>query len=260
MTDETHLDRAHAAMEAGQEAERLRFYETLAAAELFVLLDAEANGDQIAPQAFEVDGQTFVLAFDTEERLAGFAGGQAHYVALSGRAVAAMLADAGLGLGLNLEVGPSAMLLSPEAMVWLNDTLDSAPEVVEAQPQEIFAPAGLPETLVTALDARMATAEGLADSAYLVGVAYESGAKGHLLGFVDAQSGAEDALARAVSEVLQFSGLEAAMLDVGFFQASDPMCARMSLVGLRFDLPKPKLPAHPGAAPGRDPDKPPRLR
>ncbi|WP_338550230.1 SseB family protein [Roseovarius phycicola] len=258
--DETHLDRAHAAMEAGGESERLRFYETLVAAELFLLLDGEAEGDQVAPQAFEVDGQAFVLAFDTEERLAGFAGREAHYVALSGRAAVEMLAEAKLGLGLNLEAGPSEMLLPPEAMVWLVETLGDAPKEVEAKPQEIYAPVGLPESLVTALDARLAAAEGLAEAAYLVGVSYESGAKGHLLGFVDAHPGADGALARAVSEVLQFSGMEAAMLDVGFFQAYDQICARMALVGLRFDLPKAELKATPGAAPGMNPDLPPKLR
>ena len=175
MTAETHLDRAHTALEAGGEKERLRFYETLAAAELFLLLEGEAEGDQVVPQAFEVEGQAFVLAFDTEERLAGFAGGAAAYVALSGRAVAEMLSEAGLGLGLNLEAGPSAMLLPPEAMVWLIQTLGAGPQEVEAQPEEIFAPMGLPEALLIALDTRLATAQDMAASAYLVGVGYDSG-------------------------------------------------------------------------------------
>ncbi len=260
MQDETHLDKAHAAMENGGESERLRFYELLTAAELFLLLEGEATGDQIVPQAFSVEGQAFVLAFDTEERLASFAGKEAHYVALSGRAVAEMLAEAGLGLGLNLEVGPSALLLPPEAMAWLVETLGEAPQEIEAQPEEIFAPTGLPDTLVTALDARLAAAEGLAQSAYLVGVSYANGARGHLLGFVDAAPSAEEALARAVSEVLQFSELEAASLDVGFFRAADQICARMALVGLRFDLPEPAMAAQPGAEPGMDPKSPPKLR
>src|SRR6056297_2947478 len=212
MTDETHLDRSHAAMEAGDEAARLRFYEVLTASELFLLLEGEAEGEQVVPQAFEVDGQAFVLAFDTEERLAGFAGQEAAYVGLSGRALAEMLAQAGLGLGLNLEQGPSAMLLPPEAMVWLNETLAETPEEVETRVSEFQPPKGLPETLVSALDARLAAAEGMADMAYLVGVVYDNGAQGHMLGVVDAVPGAESALARAVSDVLRFSGLEAAML------------------------------------------------
>ncbi|MEO1138917.1 MAG: SseB family protein [Pseudomonadota bacterium] len=260
MGNETHLDRAHRAMQAGKEAERLRFYETLAAAELFLLLESEAEGDAVVPQAFAVDGQTFVLGFDTEERLAEFAGAQAAYVGLSGRAVADMLTEEGLGLGLNLEVAGSAMLLPPEAMAWLSQTLVDAPEQVEAKPKEVYAPSGLPEAFVTALDQRLAAAEGLAASAYLVGVTYDTGARGHLLGVVDALPGAEAALAQTVSEVLVFSGLEAATLDVAFFTASDPVSARMALVGLRFDLPKPDPGSTTGGEPGMNPDFPPKLR
>ena len=47
---ETALDIAHAAMETGAEADRLRFYDRLADAELFVLLTAEPKGEHIAPR------------------------------------------------------------------------------------------------------------------------------------------------------------------------------------------------------------------
>jgi len=97
-----------------------------------------------------------------------------------------------------------------------------------------------------------------AELVYLVGVTYDSGAKGHLLGVVDAVPEAEPAIARAVSEVLALSGLEAGLLDVGFFRSSDPAAARMALVGLRFDLPKAEE-ARP-STPGTDPAKPPKLR
>jgi len=257
MTETTHLDLVHKEMEAGGEAERLRFYETLVAIELFLLLEAEAEADEVVPQAFAVEGQTFVLAFDTEDRLAVFAGTEAHYVGLSGRAVTEMLAEEGLGLGLSLEVGSSAMLLPPEGMVWLADMLAGAPQEVEAQPKEFHPPSGLPEALLTALDARLAAVEGLAESAYLVGVTYDTGAKGYLLGIIDPVPGAEAALAQAVSEALTFSELNAAALDVGFFQASDGAVMRMARVGLRFDLPK-IVTEGPGA-PGMDPEKPPRL-
>ena len=261
MENETPLDRAHAAMETEQsDTARLRFYETLSAAELFLLLEGEADGDNVVPQAFEVEGQAFVLVFDTERRLSSFAGAAADYVALSGRALADMLAEQSLGMGFNLEVAPSAMRLPPDAMIWLSQTLADAPEEIEAQAREFHPPKGLPEAFLEALDARLAASEGLAERAYLVGVTYDTGAQGHLLGFVGAVPGAEDALARSVSEVLRFSGLEAAMLDVGFFRADDPTASRLGLVGLSFDLPKLDLNKVPGAAPGMDPDTPPKLR
>ena len=99
---ETVLDQAHARMQAAPEdaAARLAFYEKLVGCELFVLLEGEAEGDQITPRLFEVDGTSYVLGFDSEERLSGFAGGILPFVAMSGRAVCAMLAPAGLGLGL----------------------------------------------------------------------------------------------------------------------------------------------------------------
>ena len=72
----TPLDHAHAAMEAAPayDAARLRFYDRLAASELFLLLEAEAEGDRIRPQVFPVEGQSFVLVFDREDRLTEFVG------------------------------------------------------------------------------------------------------------------------------------------------------------------------------------------
>lgn len=262
MADLTPLDKAHAAMEAAGEDERsrLKFFEQFAASELFLLLQEEAGDENVTPEIFEVEGVSFVLVFDLEERLVEFTGQEAAYIAVSGRALADMLASEGFGLGLNLEVAPSSMLLPPEALAWLNEMLAEGPGEVEAQIQEVFPPIGLPEEVLTGLDKRLAGAEGLAELAYLVAVTYDSGAQGHLLGIIDAVPGTEPALARMVAEVMQFSGLEAAALDVGFFRASDAVAAKLAKVGLRFDLPKPEVPDQaPGAAPGMDPDKPPRL-
>jgi hypothetical protein len=261
MMDDTRLDTVHAAMEAAPEdaQARLQFYETLAASELYLMLRAEAHGDQIDPEVFDLGGQPFVLVFDREERLAQFAGRAVPYAALTGRSIATVLAGQGIGLGVNLDVAPSAILLPPEAVAWLAETLSEKPSEIEATPQTFSAPKGLPEALLVALDARLATMTGLARLAYLVGVTYESGAQGHLLGFVGADPSAEGALARAVSEVLIFSGLEAAALDVAFFEASDPVAARLASCGLRFDLPEPPERA-PRAAPGSDPERPPKLR
>lgn len=263
MTDLTPLDTAHAAMEAApdDDAARLRFYERLADSELFVLLTTEAEGETLSPELFDVGDARFVLVFDREERLSGFVGKPAPYAAVSGRVVAQMLAGQGIGLGVNLEVAPSQMLLPPEAVAWLSETLAHGPSEVEARAEEFYAPKGLPEVLLGALDTKLATAAGLARSAYLVSVVYEGGAQGHLLGFVGAQDGARDALARAVGEALTFSGLEAGSLDVGFFAASDPAAAALSKVGLRFELPQVQESVQAvRAAPGSDPDKPPKLR
>ncbi len=258
----TPLDRAHEAMEAAPDDDALRlvFYERLADAELFLALTGEPEGDAISPQVFPVEDQEFVLAFDRVERLTEFAEGAAAYAVLSGRNLTEMLLGQGVGLALNLGA-PSSILMPSEAVEWLAGTLSEGPEEVEETPEEILAPTGLPEILITALDTKLAIARGLARMAYLCAVRYAGGRRSHLLAFVDPIPGAEPALARAANEALTFSGVEAGQMDVGFFQASDPVCASFAKVGLRFDLPEhERAEKTAGMAPGMDPDTPPRLR
>ncbi len=259
---DTPLDRAHVAMEAaGDDTGRLRFYERLVDAELCLLLTGEPEGDAVEPDLFEVEGGKFALVFDTEERLAEFAERTVPYVAMSGRALVGMLVGQGIGLALNPGVAPSAFLLPGEAVDWLAGTLAQEAAPISARPVEISAPREVPEVLLTALDAKLAACGGLAKMAYLAAVTYAPARPGMLLAFIEAAPGAEGALARAVSEAVIFSGVEAAALDVGVFEASDPMAARLAKVGLRFDLPGPE--ASPGGdpvGPGMDPERPPKLR
>ena len=99
---ETPLDHAHAQMQADPDAQmpRLRFYDRLLGAELFVLLERPmaAGQDRIEPKILTSEGVSFVLAFDREERLAQFAGGAVPYAGLAGRGVVEMLAGQGIGL------------------------------------------------------------------------------------------------------------------------------------------------------------------
>lgn len=263
MTDSTPLDAAHAAMTAEPEdgAARLRFFERIADAELFLLLTDEAKDENISPELFEIEEGSFVLAFDREERLATFTGRAAPYAALSGRVLAGMLAGQGIGLALNPDVAPSSILIPAGAMDWLAKTLGHAPTEVEAGIASVAAPTGVPEELIAALEAKLATAAGLARSACLVSVTYRDGGRGHMLGIIDAVDGARAALAKAVNEALTFSGVEAGSLDVTFLASTDPVAANLAGVGRVFDLPQPQVPrADTIAAPGSDPDKPPILR
>ncbi len=258
---DTPLDQAVEALIAApnNEASRLAVFELLASSELFILLETEPTGDAVEPRLFDTSEGRFVLVFDREERLATFADGPAPYAALSGRNIASMLKDQDIGLGLNLGVAPSSHLFPATDVFWLANLLDSTPEEQNAVPEEFRPPNQLPETLLTALDSRLAQAEGLADLAYLASVTYRNGKHGHLLALIDTVAGAEDALARAVQEALTFSGLEMGELDVTFIRASDPAAAKLAKVGLRFDLPK-TAPVSPPSAPGMDPEKPPRLK
>ena len=254
----TELDAAHEAMQAApdDDALRLRFYERLADGELFLLLTEEPEGENVTPSLFEVEGQTFVLIFDREERLAACVGTVAPMAGLSGRVLVQMLTGQGIGMALNLDVAPSAMLIPSEAVDWLAETLAQGPVAATNRPRDLSAPLGIPKALLASLDRKLAMAAGLAQAAWLVAVGYDDGTKGHMLAFVGAVPGAESALARAVSEALTFSGIEAGTLDVTFLGSDDPVMPRLARVGLRFDLPALVVPEM------REPDpaKPPRLR
>lgn len=260
MTEATPLDTAHAAMIAAEDddAARLRFYERVADVELYLLLEKEPQGDQIEPVLLD---ESYLLAFDRAVRLASYAGGQAPYVALSGRTIAQMLEGQDLGLALNIGVAPSEILLPAGALAWLRDTLAQEAGEVEARIERLLPPKGLPETLIAAIDAKLATATGMAAGAYLAGVTYHGGGQGHLLAFVGAIPRAQEALVRAASEALTFSGIEAGAMDVGFFGPNDPVVEKLARVGLRFDLPQGDGLQHtPRMPPGSDPSKPPNLK
>ncbi len=258
----TPLDTVHAAMAAApdDDATRLRFYERMADAELFLLLEAEPVEDQINPKVLETGGAQYLLAFDRAQRLAQYAGDAAAYVALSGRNVAMMLENQPLGIALNIDVAPSAILLPDTAVAWLRETLTHEAAQIEAKIQSVLPPKGLPENLIEAIDAKLATATGMAANAWLVGVEYSGGGRGHLLAFIDAIPRAQDALVRAASEALTFSGIEAGAMDVGFFNHDDPTVTKLMRVGLRFDLPQMETLQKTPRMPGSDPDAPPILK
>jgi hypothetical protein len=257
----TPLDAAHATMMAAPEddAARLRFWGVFAETELFLMLAGDAAGGEITPAEVEVEAARLVLAFDREDRLAEFAGGVVPFAAMSGRRLAGMLSGAGLGVALNPDVALSTMLIGAEAVDWLATTLGDGPAEAEARIEEVFAPKGLPEDVLAALDRRLGLAGGMAQAAWLVAVRYAGGARGHVLAVAGALPGAEEALAGAVAEALRFSGVEAGAIDVTFVAADSPAVARFAKVGLRFDLPTPAMPVAPGA-PGLDPARPPRLK
>jgi hypothetical protein len=258
---ETALDAAHAAMEAAPEDEALRlaFHACLAAAELFLLLEREPEGEEVAPRVYPLEAGPVVLAFDSEARLAAFTGAPAPYAALPGRRLVALLAGQGVGLGLNFEVAPSARLLPPEAIDWLAEVLREAPQTLEAAPAELGPPV-LPPALIAALDARLARASGLARCAWLAAVRHRDGSAGHLLALPGVVPGAEAALAQALGEALRLAGVtDAGPVDIVFPAEGDPLEARLARVGLRFDIPAPPEPSAP-RPPGLDPERPPRLR
>lgn len=264
---ETALDRAHAAMEAAPEVEaaRLEFYRVLADSELFLLLAGEAGDAQISPEVFSFDAGSFVMVFDGEERLADFTGTPAPYAALSGRALAGMLAGQGIGLGVNVDVAPSSILLPAEAVDWLAETLAPAPEEAEGAVATGFAPPTLAEPVMIAVETRLAAMPGVAAGGGMVAARFADGREGHVLGIFGAAPEAEAPLAKAMAEAQVFAGMGGEGFDIAFFASGSAREGEMRAVGRWFDVPDPapEPPEQvqiPGAAPGRDPDRPPKLK
>ncbi len=259
----TPLDLAHAKMDAQPHIDtlRLQFYERLADSELFLLLEAEPIGDIAKPIIFPVEDQKFALVFDSQERLVAFSKTTTPFISLSGRMIAGMLNGQGIGLGVNLSVAPSSMLLPDTAVTWLAETLAVEPIQAQAKPIAFYPPRSVPEVLVSSLDTKLAVMAGVAKAAYLAEVEYENAPRGHVIAFVEAIEQAQTAITHAVSEALTFSGIEAGTLDVLYLRASDPITAQLAKVALRFDLPELLEPkAQVMETPGSNPDKPPKLR
>ncbi len=256
----TPLDQAHAAMEAGGEPEALAFWRAFADAELFLVLEQEAQDDRLEPRVFDLSMGRMLLAFDTEERLATISDSPVPYAALPGRVVAAQLAGQGLALGLNLGTGAGAeTVLAAGSIDWLAQMLtQEEPEERLGQIERLAAPL-LPEGLGQALRALLPPQSRGA----LAQVAYTDGGWGHV--FALSGLSAEDAprLARAVTETLAFSGLDAAALDLVFTDPDAPLFARIAQVGQVLQPLAPKLDVAPFVAPkgpGTDPDRPPILK
>jgi len=260
----TPLDQAHALMDKDPEADRhrLRFYQQLADSPLFLLLEQEATEAAISPKILTVDGQDFVLGFDSEARLGDFIQQETAFATVTGRDLAQMLAGKNIGLGLNLGVAPSAILIPPEALDWLLEALANPVVEVQDRPVSFHAPANLSGDFAGALALRLQACSGMLEAAYLVDAAYETGARGLLLGIVRASSDREDMLRNIAAEAVSFTS-EGVVLDVVFLDTDSEVSARLAVVGLEIDIPVEdleKAPAQIPAAPGMDPDKPPRLR
>lgn len=249
----TPLDHAHAHMTAAPDDDgaRLRFFERLLDSELVLLLDSEAEGETISPRLAQTEAGAVALAFDTDDRLSAYAGGAA-YAALPGRALIEMLAGASLGLAVNLDVAPSAWLLSARDVAQLAEIASQVPEEATDYLDHIGPPEGATARLLEGLGEKLTQAAGLADGAYLV-TARSAGGEGRLmLGFVGTAEGAEIALARAAGEALTFTGEDLA-LDVIHAPVGTPLAGALTRQGVRIEIPSPP----PAIV---KPEGPPRLR
>ncbi len=265
MTDDhdlTPIDRAHLATEAAphDDAARLHLYAALADSELFLLTIAEASSDTVTPQVYDLADGRFVMAFDSEERLATFSDLPSPYAALPGRVVVRMLAGQGVGIGLNLGVARSSVLLPSDAIDWFAATLARAPDAITVNARRITAPGPVSTALMNSVTHALRAFAGLAVFADVTGA---DGRAVLTLALIGGPTDAEEALAQAISEAVAFSGIADQALDLAFVGVRDSRAARLLQVGLALDIPKPgpqPEPAARPAAPGTDRPRPPRLR
>ncbi len=270
-TGPTPLAQAQARMQAapGDDAARLAFFGALADSELFLMLEGEAQPGQLSPRLFDLDEGRAALVFDSEARLADFAGQAVDYAALPGRVLAGMLAGQGLSMLVNPD-SEDATLLPADALRWLTETLaQSAAEPARAGGAAVgFGPPELPAPALAllrpALERRLSGVPGLR-AAVLAQAVWQDGGTGRDTGTVLALSGvpgpARAPLARAVAEALTLSGLDEAVLDVIFPTEAEMVAiteAGLALTPVPFQ--PPERATTPRPAPGTDPARPPRLR
>jgi hypothetical protein len=248
------MSRLRAALLGADGSDRLALLGEVLAGEIVILLAEEPGEARLRPQVFETSDGALALGFLDEGDLGDFVGAPAPYAALPGRVLVAMLADQGLGLALD-PGGPAPQVLGAGELRWMVTAM-AAPVVRPGQGRALaFAAPDLApgHPLVPALTRRLDGVPGLG-RAVLAQVTWETGARGLALVIAGLPEAAQAPLARAVAEGLAFSGAEAVAVDVIFSEHEVP--------GLRLE-PAPFVAPQgqtPGANPGMDPARTPKLR
>lgn len=240
-------------------------FDALFNAELVLLLEEEPRDDRLRPALLELESGPTALAFDTVERLAAFADRPAPYAAMPGRALVSLLASGesdgrSLSLAVNPGVAPSELFYGPEALAWAVEFLAERPAEEDARILGFGPPRGASEALLAALDAKLAAMSVALAEAWLVQAEFEGKPPGLLLALRMRAPGGEGGVAQAAVETARLADPDGAGLDVAFANEGDPLLENARRAGLGFELPEPKPVRRAPAAPGSDPDRPPRLR
>jgi hypothetical protein len=258
----TPLDRAHAAAEAPGAAPdaRTRFYALLLESTLLLPVDPTPPDAPLQPMVFPLDDGPVALAFDDDARMAGFFGGPTEYVALPGRALAAALAEAGLGLGLNLGEAPSATLLDAAAVRWLAAEAGGGVDTADLSGAlTLGPPSGATPGLLAALAERVAAFPGLIAEARLARLG-PGGAPGRLTLLIlpaPAARRAAEGLAAALGRAAAPHAPSGEEVAVGVLAEGHPLLGPARRLGA--DLAPPPAPAPAAEAPPAPP-RPPVLR
>lgn len=258
MTDATPLDLAHALIATapdpdGEQRARMAWFLRLLDTELFVLARS-VRADAADLAEFPLEDGPVVIGFDLEERLAGFAGIKADFVALPGRVLAPRLAQSGVGLAVNPD-GDTAMVLGTSELAWLADLAAQSAARTDGRIVGLAPPGPVDDAIVGLIGDRLARAGGLVDHAWLVRADRQDGTHGLLLAAIGVAEAARPGVVRALAEVgaLVGEGFDVAVIDPG-----DPRIPALERNGIGIGAVEQEAPGP--RAPGMDPDAPPRLR
>lgn len=231
--------------ETPREADLRRYYQALLASDLLLPLAGEA-GENITPHMVDFEGEAHALAFADEASLAAFFAEGAERIELSGSALVAMLAAENLGLALNPGLEAGQFFLEPSAVRWL---LEGGAEAGEKEIEFKALGDVPPDALAQILDA-IGTLGGRAERAVLAGRADG--------GLALVLVGADEAIAPELGQLLAL--VEAgATLDLVFMDGAAFAASGLAQIGLALEVPEVVQPRE-LAAPGSDPEKPPKLR
>ncbi len=237
------------------------FHERLLTAWLSLVLATEPGqgAEAVRPEVFDVEEGRFVLAFDSDDRMAAFLDRARPSAGLSGRSLIAMLAGRGLGIALNLGDAPSATLLPAETIDWLSDRLrDAALVEIKAAPDWAGPPVDVPAALIDGLGRRVAAFGPTIGRAVLVASRSGDGAPALTLAVSGAPEVARAAIAAAVAEAAAICGPQDRAVQVFFVDRPSAVMKRLKKVGIVFE-PLAPVADQPSAI-GDDIARPPILR
>ena len=240
---------------------RLNYYGVLADTNLFLLLEQEPRNEILEPKFIQLEGNSFALAFDSEENLSEFYGKAAEFAEVTGRVLAKMLLEEKIGLGINLGVSEGELLLPWEIIEWFVNVLDETPNLIQTTPKKFSPVKAFPEIMFKALQEKLKPAVGLFDEIWMCAVEYNEDETSHLICLMGVQNSAQQAIVKSINEVLSFTDIDLGNIDVAHFNYHDEASSKIRTIGVKLEFPQMnELKSAAGNAKNKVTSQPPKLR
>ena len=233
----SQLGTMYAATFEGGETELWQFYEILAEARIFVLLDRDGDPEANEPKVFALKGANYILAFEAPDQADDLTGDHTQTSQALGMDIFKLLRGHGVGLALNMTGTSSATLISSDTVDMICAYYDGragedlVPDADTSQFKALLTPKTFPDTLENAISERLYDLASRFSKALLLQAEYEGSRTGYLLAFADAEEADRSALVSVVEAAMREVGRSDIELDVAFLSDADPMAARIEKVG-----------------------------